>query len=273
MEENPGYNIRYLNEDELIPHDRLMDAMKHRIESEGYTMAEGSRPGWYYQQFLKMAYYAICDEEYYMSWDMDTVPLRRIEMFGSDGIPFFDIKQEYNPGYFRTIDRLFGFGKVIDRSFVSEHMVFKRDFMEEMIKEINALPYKGESFYEKLFYAIELDNIRQGFSEFETYGSWVAVRHTTSYKLRTWYSLRRGSVFIKGCDITEADIGWLSTDFDAITFEGYTKLDPELSELFKDPEIRKKATSGQFYRLLLENGYFGEYTDGAIKTKSWNVPV
>ena len=47
-----------------------------------------------------------------MSWDADTLPLRHIDMFDEFGKPIFDTKAELMPGYFYTIQKLFGFNKV-----------------------------------------------------------------------------------------------------------------------------------------------------------------
>ncbi|MCR5790890.1 MAG: DUF6492 family protein [Lachnospiraceae bacterium] len=265
--------LRFMDENDLISGEELMDAMRARLSAAGYCMNENSRPGWYYQQFLKMAFHTVCEDEYYMSWDADTIPLRRINMFSQNGKPYLDIKDEYLAGYFRTIQNLFGFGKVIGKSFVSEHMLFRKEFMAEMIEEIMHSPYEGRTFYEKLFFAIDLDNMKRGFSEFETYGSWIAMRHQDAYMLRNWSSMRRAGCFVQCTDLTEEDIAWLSKDFDAATFEGYHKYEPELNELFHNPEYRNKLSPLQFYRAVLESGYFGEYENGVLKKAGGEFPV
>ena len=265
--------IEFLDETDLISYDQLMGAMRNRLKAAGYEMADNSRPGWYYQQFLKMAYSQVCDYEYYMSWDADTIPLRKIDMFNPAGKPYFDIKPECLSGYFRTIQNLFGFGKVIAKSFVSEHMLFRVDYMKEMIAEIMRAPYDGNSFYEKIFFSIDLDNMKRGFSEFETYGTWVAMRHQTAYMLREWHSLRRAHCFLESRDLTEEDIKWLALDFDAATFEEYHTYEPELEQLFRNPEYRQKLRPMQFYQSILESGYFGEYSDGMLKRGDLLMPV
>lgn len=47
-----------------------------------------------------MKYSALCDDEYYMSWDGDTVPCKDFSMFDSEGRPYFDMKHEYQDGIF-----------------------------------------------------------------------------------------------------------------------------------------------------------------------------
>ena len=37
-------------------------------------LGEEKRAGWYFQQFLKLAYAYQCQDEYYIVWDADTIP-------------------------------------------------------------------------------------------------------------------------------------------------------------------------------------------------------
>ncbi len=257
--------ISFMNENDIISFKALYSAMENRIRSEGYLIGENSRPGWYYQQFLKLAYAYKCETDYYMSWDSDTIPLRRITMFDRNGKPFFDTKAEYNPGYFKTIRNLFGMEKSCDKSFISEHMLFDKKLVIEMIDEIEAMDMPGEAFYEKIFYAIDIDNMKLGFSEFETYGTWVTVRHPEAYSLREWKSMRRTNLFTDSHDLTEADIRWLARDYDAASFESYHPLIPDLAELFRNKEYRKNVSAEELYTTVVKSGMFGEYINGMIK--------
>ncbi len=171
------------------------------------------------------------------------------------------------PGYFITIKKLFGIDKQIEKSFVSEHMLFNTACMKEMISEIETLFFHGEKFYEKIFYGMGIDNMKRGFSEFETYGNWMLSRHPEKYALRNWSSMRLGGYFLESNALNEKDIEWLSKDFDAITFEGYTKVIPELSEAFYNEDYRRKYSARQFYIMLLENGFLGEYENGMRKAE------
>jgi len=259
-----GDKVRFLNEEELLSLSYLTEVMRDRLASEGYTMAENSRPGWYYQQFLKMSFSEVCDDEYYMSWDADTLPLRHIDMFDEFGKPIFDTKAELMPGYFYTIQKLFGFNKVIEQSFISEHMLFNKMRMHEMIEEIESLPIKGKTYYEKVIYSLSLDNVRCGFSEFETFGSWMTVRYPDEYTFREWKSMRKAGFFIKPDDFSEEDKVYLSKDYDAVTFEGYHKYVPVLAEMFRNPEYRAEISAKEFYQILIEEGVFGKAEFGGI---------
>ena len=93
------------------------------------------RQGWYFQQFLKLGFaltkYA---NNYYLSWDADTLPLTKLH-FIEDGHPIFTIKKEYHPAYFETMQKLIGIGKTYEHSFIAEHMLFKTSIVKELIEK------------------------------------------------------------------------------------------------------------------------------------------
>ncbi len=273
--ESSGYGDRvsYMDENSIIPYVDVQHAIRNRIESAGYTMSEDSKPGWYYQQFLKMAYAYACDCDHYMSWDSDTIPLRKIKLFNDKGLPYLDTKAEFNPGYFRTIRNLFGMEKAYDRSFIAEHMLFSREYMLEMIAEIENLPCDGTRFYEKIFASIDLDNMKMGFSEFETYGTWIMNRHPESYALRAWRSIRKAGLFVDSHDLTDSDVKWLARDYDAASFESYHPLAPNLAQIFKDPQTRRNVSAHELYMRVIRTGVFGEYVDGMIKDGDMYYPI
>lgn len=258
-----GKTIGYIDENILLPRNDVLSAFNRHLSSQSGE----PRPsmGAYYQQFLKMAYSLACESDYYISWDADTLPVHKIEMFDSFGTPYFDVKPEHQADYFETINKLFGYSKAIYKSFISEHMIFNTSFMIELIRDISGSKLSGSTFYDKIFSAIGTVTMRLGFSEFETYGTYVAHNHPSAYRIREWKSFRNLGFFLSPDELTGEDIDWLSTDFDAITFESYHKRDEEFNQVFKNPENRQRLSAGQFYLSILEGGYLGEYKDGIIK--------
>lgn len=265
------FPIDFLDESELLPLKTVKKIYDPLLSST--SLKSISSVNWYYQQFLKMAYSKICESEYYLCWDSDTIPMRKIDMFSAAGKPYFDIKPEYNSSYFITLQRLFGYNKVIEGSFISEHMLFKTDFMLELINEIEKLDFDGKFFYEKILSAIGSDNLKLGFSEFETFGTFVAMRHQSDYMLRHWKSFRNTNFFIDRSQLIKEDIDWLSKDYDAATFEKYHETENSLTELFRNPYYREKLSPKQFYTAILESGIMGEYVDGKIKIGDNFFPV
>ena len=267
-----GMPIKILNEEELLPREPVIEYIKGRVSQIDAGLANRVRGGWYYQQFLKMLFCGKCTGQFYMSWDMDTVPIRDIELFDDDGKPVFGLKSEYNPGYFKTIDNLLGLKKNIDGSFISEHMVFSKGYMEEMIGLIMTRQPQGNSFWEAVIESIDQDYISLGFSEFETYGTFVTDKYPDSYSYREFRSFRRGSWFVNESELSEEDIRWLAADYDAITFEN-AELIPDMAALFRNPKYRMGMSARKFYETILESGYFGEYSDGRINAGDWYAPV
>ena len=265
------HKIDFLCETDMVPFDAVKNALSKQLTAD--STVSTSSTGWYFQQFLKMKFASYCDEDYYLCWDADTIPLRPISMFSDRGKPYLDVKTEYQDRYFITIERLFGFGKIIEKSFVSEHMLFNKNYMLELIKEIEATSFNGDAFYEKILYAAGNDNISLGFSEFETYGTWIGMRHRDAYALRDWRSFRNTNFFVDINDLTDDDVAWLSKDYDAASFEKYQETSDVLSQLFHDPRYREKLSPRQFYQAVLESGVMGEYTDGVIKSGGFNAPA
>lgn len=263
-EEFPEGRLGFINENDVIPFDDVHSVMAARMEPllNGKELPRGIT-GWYYQQFLKMEYSRICKDEYYMSWDGDTVPCKKVEMFNDEGKPYLDLKHEYNELYFTTMGKLIsGLKKFIEPSFISEHMLIKCDIMKKLIAKIESnesIP--GSRFYEKIINCIPLEDIQgNGFSEFETYGSFVCLTSPQTYMLREWHSFRLAGEFFDPETISDDDYLWLSHDFDAISFEKGMTVREDHKNLFDNKEYQSKLTAGQMLKLAQE-----EFKDGYIE--------
>ena len=69
---NDNLKVNFINEDELIPKINIKEIFLKR------GINEYDRIGWYEQQFLKMSYSSICKKDYYLLWDADTIPIKKI---------------------------------------------------------------------------------------------------------------------------------------------------------------------------------------------------
>lgn len=173
--------------------------------------------GWIFQQLLKFGFatteYA---KDYYLSWDADTLPLNTIDFFET-GRPLFTKKSEYHKPYFETNERLIGIGKVQPYSFIAEHMVFKKEYVNEMISEIDKSNVAGNLWVEKCINACDF-YMTEVFSEFELYGSYVSVKHPDAYGTRQLRSFRNGGL-IRGRYINDTLLTALAFDQDIASFE------------------------------------------------------
>lgn len=259
----------FINEDTIIPFGEVHSYMTKKMEPilAGRELPRGVT-GWYYQQFLKMQYAFICQDEYYMVWDGDTIPCRKVKMFQEEtGKPYLDMKHEFHQEYFDTMSVILpGFRKVIERSFISEHMIIRPDIMRELVREIeknNAIP--GIRFWEKIINAIPMEKIQDSsFSEFETYGTYVALKHHNSYMLREWHSFRLGGSFYDINGISDRDFAWLSKDFDAISFEKGHTVREDNANLFDNPYYQEKLSPKQMLQAAqaeFKEGYIEVWGD------------
>ncbi len=251
-----GSGLEHINENDLLEFDKVHTVMSQKLRPllNGSDLPRGVT-GWYYQQFLKMAYSKVCANEYYMTWDGDTVPCKKVRMFNESGLPFLDVKHEYNELYFTTMGKLIpGLKKLIEPSFISEHMLFKCDIMERLKDKIESNDaYAGSTYYEKIIDAIPLSDIQgNGFSEFETYGSFVCLTAPGQYRLREWHSFRLAGEFFDPDKISDEDYEWLSHDFDAVSFEKGMSVREDHKNLFDNKEYQSKLSARKMLEIAQE---------------------
>lgn len=174
--------------------------------------------GWYFQQFLKIGFSrsALASNDYYLVWDADTIPTKRIAVF-EDGKMIFTIKSEYHKPYFDAIEKLLSIPKKINGSFIAEHMVVSKSIMRDLITRIESSAIDGDSWIEKILLSIE-ENTCNGFSEFETYGTFCAQNYPESFVMRSLITFRNAGM-IYGRGITSKQIEFLALAYDTISLE------------------------------------------------------
>lgn len=208
----------FINENHYSDFNRIKELICQR------TGKISGRTGWYVQQFIKMAYSISCEQEYYLIWDSDTIPVKPVAMFLGNK-PYFDCKTEYHRPYFDTLKKLFpGLDKNNNMSFISEHMLVKTEYMKALIHDIEMnedIP--GENFQEKIIYSIAPEEISgSGFSEFETYGTYVTAKYPDQYVMREWHSMRDGGCFFDET-LSDEDVNWLRRYYDAVSLEKWSE--------------------------------------------------
>ncbi|MCR5178431.1 MAG: glycosyltransferase family 2 protein, partial [Lachnospiraceae bacterium] len=169
--------------------------------------------------------------------------------------------------YFKTMRTLIGLGKVIEPSFISEHMLFRCDLVKALMKRIednDAVP--GESWWEKILYAIRSEKLLDNsFSEFETYGTFVALTVPGAYRLREWHSFRYAAEFFEIDKIGERDYYWLSRDFTAASFEKNMSIRDDHRGLFDNPTYQEKISARQMLEAVQ-----AEFDEGYLE--KWDLP-
>lgn len=208
---------------EVIDEDGLLPDLTYDNVREMLINHQTVNPhfGWYYQQFLKMGFARseYSKNEYYLSWDSDTLPIQPISMTDTEGHPLFTMKNEFHQPYFNSISRLIGIGKENPNSYIAEHMLFNKTIMEELISEIEASTVSGKTWYEKIINSTDRD-AANGFSEFELYGNFCKIRHASLYRERELPGFRYGG-YIQGRFINDKTLSRLSYDLAIVSFEAY----------------------------------------------------
>ena len=217
-------NVKILDENALVP-ELNFGIVAECMEKKG--AGKEDRVGWYFQQLLKFAFaksqYA---KEYYLTWDADTIPLSPISFFDGE-TPLFTKKIEHHKPYFVTLNRILGFGKLVDFSFIAEHMIFKVPIVKEMLDAIAAYPTsEGNNWVEKIMFACHFAP-GQGpyFSEFETFGNYCVKYHPSLYQVRQLNTFRSAGM-IRGRHINEKLLDRLAFDLNIASFEAFDALFP-----------------------------------------------
>lgn len=212
----------------VVDENEVIDGLtiNHVKDLFGKLGRDKMRAGWYYQQFIKMAFALsdYCDTDYYLSWDSDTIPLRKIDFFDENEHPYFTMKIEHHKPYFDAIERLLGITETNKYSYIAENMMFSKAVMNELVNRIQSNNHlKGQTWFEKIVYAIEPETVSpMGFSEFETYGNYCLTYHPDLYIERMIPSLRRGGL-IMGRFISDRLLEELCFDQATASFEIYDR--------------------------------------------------
>lgn len=209
----------------LIDENKMLEGLDFSVVRKALKEHLGiNLTGWYFQQFLKMGF-ALSEyaNEDYLVWDADTVPLNYLEFKDKDGKYLFMPKSEHHQAYFDTIDKLYDAPSKAEYSFISEHMIFDVKIMKELIGKFSdsiiiGCP-KDAPWFVKCIYAIN-PGVLQGFSEFETYGTYCLNYHPDVFRLRKFRTFRRGGL-IYGMMASLPEIDSLKDDLDTCTFELY----------------------------------------------------
>lgn len=148
--------------------------------------------GWYYQQFIKLQFAFLEQEnDHYLIWDADTVPLRPMRFFDEQGRMLLTRAEESHQPYFETYRRLFGSEANREFSFIAQHMLVRKSFAREMLAAVEQNVQGAENWAWKIMRSLSGSG-NNLFSEYETYGHYVKNRHPDSVKFveRPWYRVR-----------------------------------------------------------------------------------
>ena len=201
------------------------------------------RPGWFFQQFLKMG---MCFHphiaDHYLIWDSDTLLLRKTEFLDADGRALVAPTNRNCSRYFDTMERLLGYGKQVDYSFVAEHLVVKTQYMQALVSRISPPDSGAGSWVGRILCSIDANILNQScFSEYETYGSFVAREFPASYQRRSLRSTRTATQLFGRIPNRFDLYSLMASGYDYATFESWQKFN------FRDNAIIKLVAFAKYF--------------------------
>lgn len=208
-----GGEARVIPENEFIPGMKISQLYPLNLQ----RFPKGA--GWYFQQLLKLQYaFVEPEDDYYLIWDADTVPLRPMRFFDSAGRMLLTKANEYHAPYFDTYRRLFGEEPNREFSFIAQHMLVQKSVAREMLKRIEQRTGGDHNWAWKIMRSLPSagDNL---FSEYETYGHYVKNHHPgrIAFVERSWQ--REFKLHLRRRIPSEKEIKVLSRAFDYVAFE------------------------------------------------------
>lgn len=136
------------------------------------------RPSWIYQQLLKL-FQNVTKNDYYATIDTDIIINKKLNYFNDEGKPIWYMgwEQNHRP-YFEYQEKMFGFGRVHDHTFVADMNFFNKNIIRELLTRFG---YTFESFISK---SVEIINSTCYLAEPELYGSYIHKYHPGMYEYR-----------------------------------------------------------------------------------------
>ncbi len=163
--------VNVIPENGFVPGMTIEQLRECRLE--GFPRAAG----WYFQQLLKLQFaFVDPEDDYYLIWDADTVPLRPLRFFDPAGRMLLTKAQEHYLPYFETYRSLFGTEPHREFSFIAQHILVQKSVAREMLSRIEQrVPGTGNWAW-KLMRALPSTG-KNLFSEYETYGHYIKNYH------------------------------------------------------------------------------------------------
>jgi hypothetical protein len=166
------YNCTFVNEDTVLPFGKDYIHLKMNT----------NRAGWIFQQLLKLNADQLTNKKYCLVLDADTI-LIQPQVFIVNGKEVLNCADEYHLPYFSTYKKITGEINLFPLSFVTHHTLFA-------VEKLKKLKNKIESHTQLIWYDAILANIDQkeysSFSEYETYGNFVASNYPSEIEIYYW---------------------------------------------------------------------------------------
>jgi len=212
-----GRAARVMPEDGFIPGVTM--AALRGLPVEGFPRAAG----WYYQQLLKLQYaFVDPEDDFYLIWDADTVPLRPMRFFDANGRMLLTKATENHAPYFDTYRRLLAEEPNREFSFIAQHILVQKSIAREMLARLEGIIPGSECWAWKIMRSLPPSGLNL-FSEYETYGHYVKNHHPNrvAFVERQWH---RAAAPPGGCAVpTDAELHAAAQKYEFAAYERATR--------------------------------------------------
>lgn len=162
--------------------ERQVTEIPQRSAMAEIVVAGQVRTGWYYQQFLKWAFRRLATTAAFVVLDADSLLVGPLVLW-QDGRYVLDRSDQQHAPYFDAFEHLLGWRPVPQESFIINYQIIDVALLDTLIAEIEAHAGGRQTWHERILAVIDRTQI-SGFSEFETYGYWLAKHRPISFTSR-----------------------------------------------------------------------------------------
>jgi hypothetical protein len=181
-----GFEDFYCITNVKVPNNLRITGINYYLDEDvidfDFSVFQGvikKRTGWYRQQFVKLFQNVTGDE--YLITEADNLYNQKVNVI-KNGKPVFLLgKDQNNQPYYDITQKLLGYGREYNYSFINEVMYIKREYVKELV----ALTHLNQYGFFELF-ANELNRTQEtsGSSDYDLYGNFVAKYHKDDYVYR-----------------------------------------------------------------------------------------
>jgi uncharacterized protein DUF6492 len=207
-----GPDVELIDENAFIPEMTLSRLKK--LSLPGFPQGAG----WHFQQLLKLAFsFHEPDDDYFLIWDADTVPLRPLQFFDESGRMLFTTAEEEHAPYFDTYRKLLREEPHRGFSFISQHMIVQKSIAREMLGKIETNFSGQDSWAWKIMRNLEGTSTTL-FSEYEMLGHFVKNHYPSRAAFRKLSWLREGALRTSRIP-SKKELDQLAQTYDFAAFE------------------------------------------------------